>query len=1134
MIRTLVLICLIAFACRAAQAVEYSFSIQDHLDHTWTNELVHYDITAAPGEFRPGSAQLRDENGHTLPVQLANVSTHPDGSVKTAEVWFIVSVPAGEKRAFVLTGGRQESAPQPAADDLSAKIENGSAVLSDSKIAVRVLNGEKKWDTPQAASQLPAPLQGVRLPSGVWTGRGWFETAHRATGYSARLTDDGPVFKRAVIEYSFARPAGWSREHDPFYRMTVQLVAGQPLATITEEFNLGDPKVYQPPHFDSEKQEMLWDWWSWRPHEAQDNFVFSLYDGWHPTHARVISPSVTSPEKGKVDSGHESEYALPYGQEGKEHFEFSLTPWANWEPDSSSIYTLYKPADSASDILSILPFAPGRWRNPDMLPHEPSFIHQHTSTSSLRVYSTSKPDLFVRAPLHLGRREWAIAALRNPSVVDEKTVDTPIAALSRKLSWSLDKIKDWTLSWKTTAQYPHLFVKAGDLAGLRARIKSSPVLEAALRKESYIAVHRYLLDGKPDDLAKAYDEVLATLNGKIRDVFAWQGGERVSINTFPWHLQTCAAQADVVLADPALTAEQRDALLARFAFLSYVLRDDDFLPPRKAGFGWGSANMPVNVGGARAMLAALLSDHPRTADWIENSKKYFTYVVEQYYGKDGSPYSCPHYMITEGGPVATTLLALQNTGRLGDIRTTFPALHAYGRFLVDMTTPQDVRFGQRLLPISGDSYWEGNPLAGQFAPLFKTDDPALASALMWTWQQSGAPLSGFTNAAFFLDPTIPARAPQVKSAAYPGYGAFLRNGFDTAQESYIQIRFGNFTIDHTHDDAGSLHWYARGVPLALNFAPMYTPFIEDPWWYSTLSYNHHEYDQPVPCPGDGKPGNPDCFYTGKAWYDHRFEPNTALAPVADQVAADSSITEMHGTLDAFVSTPGADYARGSAKREWFEIRPYFYKDRGLPEPWTPNTVFDKVHLKQPFLWTRHFIWVKDENPDGPQYLIITDDLSGNHELEPAFNFWCLADSVKAVGARQYAFSGQHGLDLDMFVLEPQQGRVQTGEWSHTQAFLKSTEEKQEFVRVYGSKNGGGFHVVLFPRKPNEPQPKVETLQGGKVVKISLPDQTHWIVLSPQPVTIRDGKMKFTGTAGVVKKWKDGRTQVYRFDEKGKR
>jgi hypothetical protein len=303
-----------------------------------------------------------------------------------------------------------------------------------------------------------------------------------------------------------------------------------------------------------------------------------------------------------------------------------------------------------------------------------------------------------------------------------------------------------------------------------------------------------------------------------------------------------------------------------------------------------------------------------------------------------------------------------------------------------------------------------------------------------------------------------------------------------------------------------------------------TPIAPQNWWHSTLSYNHEEHKQLIPCPGRGEPG---CFYTGKSWYEHTIEPHTSLAPIADMSA--ESILDVHGKITAFSAQQEADYVCGEVNRHWFEKSPYYYCNEGLPSPWAAQeSKFEKIAIKQAFKWTRQFAFVKDENPDGPAYLVITDDLSGNQELEPAFNFWCLANDVKEVGNRQYYFTGQHGVDLDMFVLQPGEGRIQLGEWGHHQGFLvggDGMEENQKFVRVYGKLDGKGFHVVLYPHKANESQPKVEMLADGNLTKLILPDQIHWILLSKEPVTVADGSVKMTGTAGVIKKWNDGKVRI---------
>jgi hypothetical protein len=87
------------------------------------------------------------------------------------------------------------------------------------------------------------------------------------------------------------------------------------------------------------------------------------------------------------------------------------------------------------------------------------------------------------------------------------------------------------------------------------------------------------------------------------------------------------------------------------------------------------------------------------------------------------------------------------------------------------------------------------------------------------------------------------------------------------------------------------------------------------------------------------------------------------------------------------------------------------------------------------------------------------------------------------------------------------------------------EESQKLARMYGPRGGEGFLAVLYPRKMNEPEPQVESLANGTLVKLTLPDQTHWILLSKEPVTVSDGPVTLTGTAAVLKRWQDGQVEV---------
>jgi hypothetical protein len=244
--------------------------------------------------------------------------------------------------------------------------------------------------------------------------------------------------------------------------------------------------------------------------------------------------------------------------------------------------------------------------------------------------------------------------------------------------------------------------------------------------------------------------------------------------------------------------------------------------------------------------------------------------------------------------------------------------------------------------------------------------------------------------------------------------------------------------------------------------------------------------------------------------------------------ASPQFTEVHGKITAFAAQAGVDYIRGEANRHWFHRKPYYYRPDGSPSPWAPQSSFEALAIQQPFRWVRQFAFVKDEKPDGPCYLVIADDLTGNQELEPAFNYWCLASDVKEVAPRHLRFTGQHGLDCEMLALAPAAGRIQFGEWGHKQNFLvgdPGMEENQTLARVYGPRGGQGFLAVLYPRKADEPEPKVELVAGGKLVKVTLPDQTHWILLSKEPVEVNDGPLTLSGTVAVAKRWNDGRVLV---------
>ena len=248
-----------------------------------------------------------------------------------------------------------------------------------------------------------------------------------------------------------------------------------------------------------------------------------------------------------------------------------------------------------------------------------------------------------------------------------------------------------------------------------------------------------------------------------------------------------------------------------------------------------------------------------------------------------------------------------------------------------------------------------------------------------------------------------------------------------------------------------------------------------------------------------------------------------MAPLADPSAGQRR--DVYGHLTAFAAQPGADYLRGMAARHRLDRLPYYNQPDGDPDPGCRGTEFAQADLAHPFTWTRQLAFIKDEAPEGPGYLVIADDLAGNCELTPAFNFWCLAAQV-VQNRRQLYFHGAFGLDLDLLVVKPDDGRIESAVGdSISSPSGTDLQETQQSARIYGQADGGGFRIVLYPRKANEPMPRVDALAHGAVLRVTLPTQTHWILLTPDPVTVTDGPVTLTGTAAVVKKWRNGRVQL---------
>jgi hypothetical protein len=1121
----------------AGAAMTKTFTITEPFGLAWGPDRVNYPVEFPQGQVAPLGVALKNAQGQPVPVQLSDV-TYWDAKqkwVKSAVVSFMAALQPNEKGTWTLTAGTK-AVKQPKTD-LEADVAKASIVLTTTKTGIRLPVGAMTYPQPMDAAAVPAPIQGIRLGNGQWIGKGWWQTERPCLGYSAKVVASGPVFARVALQYTFA--------DNTFYKATVELNAGQDLAVVSEEFNLSDGKRYAmpeqggakpgdtfafvKPRFTSKTDEMMWDWWcpSAGLVPSENCYRFAFYQGLQPDSAEFAGRNPH--EYVKAGDG-----GLTFGKDGRV---IGLNAWSQWVGDESFYFGAYN-AKGTPDELAIVALRPGQWEHPDLDPHPNKTLKQYVQTNNLWIDRETKPELILRAPTNLGKRVYGIGVLQRKPVTTDTTTNLPVAygdvqtgivpALDknnvpqvktqtgteimlrhiRMGRLELDTVKDWVVDYPETSKFPRLFVDAGDLARMQARAKKN------LADQQHLRWVRWLNDGNPATGQQLITESLAFLKNFCQTFALTDYGHMMyAINT-----GTIAHQVDTALAVPEITPEQRVQLLRLSALNLYNSLADDYVPPRRAGFAWGSANMQAQLRARGALMAALLPNHPQGKAWRQYLTEWVTGYTETQVNEAGATLECPHYggMAVELGVVP--LLALAHCGDL-DTSAAVKRYKAAAQHRLGTLLPWDLRGNMRSCPPVGDGYYDSDGTFIMMAALLEKADPQMAKQLVWGIQESGGSMGGHpTLIGALIDPGLAPAVPALKSENYPGDGFVMRNGFPRKDETYLYVTAGSFSIGHGHSDRGAFILYSKGAPLMADFAAMYTPSIREAWHHAGgLSFNHDETLKD--CPGRDKPG---CYYTGKVWQEHTKEPFTSLQPGWDPTAA--NLDEAFGTVTRFATTANVDYAEMARKISYLARVPY-----QQPETHgrlaTEDFALEDVWAKKPFTWTRRYALVKSPDPLGHNYLVFRDDLAGNREFTPALNLWALADKLEVKG-QTGAYTGTFGVDLDCYVAEPSTFTTFSRTISHNnqfgfsryfgQTFGKTKPfESQILMQIPQAPNHGGYFVALVPRKQDEPQPTYATVLGGNGIRVTFPDRTDTVVLLNQPGTVTVDDLTLQGTAFVV-------------------
>lgn len=560
-----------------------------------------------------------------------------------------------------------------------------------------------------------------------------------------------------------------------------------------------------------------------------------------------------------------------------------------------------------------------------------------------------------------------------------------------------------------------------------------------------------------------------------------------------WHggleMMRSGIRIALLLADERTTAEDRRRLKEAAALFGSILWDDDFVPLSLFsinGLNAGTENMPIQQQAYRDYYAMLLQQHPdftaRAQGVAERTLQTLRRIINEYGAEIGSP----HYIGASLEPTLIQALQLKQSGVV-DLFRTDDRLRKFAEFYMNLLTPPEIRFGRKRKLVSiGDGSTEGTEIPGMLATGFRDVDPELSARLMGAWNQGGKVHIGFFGSTvLMIDEEAPAKDPGLGNGNFPGYLTVLRHGWGTSDESALWFINGDFYRDHRHSDQGSFVLYALGVPLSVDWGSLYAPHAPGARMHnvvlkaSWIPWNENEL-----------PSLDDYFQRKTALQEVGFFQNSSFAKANITSLEDNTVWER------FVRS--------------------LHHDSSLPL----FAIYDKVDGPDDFVFSLNLMAQGEvDTPAGrvsPPLRTYRnpDDAQGPLEFPSLGTVFQLSPGLNRLG-----FTGQWGVDFEVYVLSQNNQEARIGNWAHRwhpgtehnefrQAQNRPFEERQHILRIKGMKE---FQAVVLPYRKNQKPSDLLVSNDGSDLWVTYGGKK--VVIGPTSWAYQDTNLDSLTTAG---------------------
>jgi hypothetical protein len=779
--------------CLVFHASAVDFVLREQLGYGWSNACVTFSLKPEQaGMLRKGGALL-GPGGKTIPCQLAEEGGLP-------QIAFQADLAPYTTAEYVLAPGGSRLAA-----DLEAVDAGGVIRLANSRIGIELRKALKAGEGPVAR---------IRLGSGVWTGGSSFAGGAPVKAYAVELTARGPVFAEAVCRASFADGGTWT--------LRFRVEAAEPVVLVEEQFDapggglfrvaLGD-KAFQPTHLMHRNADVTSSALMADP--VADYFLEPWLHWNNPRHGNWIAlytPSAVAPAwQARATADIKA-----------------VAPDATVDALAEEMKPTAKHRDANPDMLVAGLLKPSLWR-------DPKWAGRSTQIDP-SVQALVKDGLMtLEMPVQGGRRKWMLGALDKDASEEllmgknRRVAPPPQKLVVKHGDFPLDQVKDFVLDCDGDADnHPVLYIRKQDLPALKARLKSNPAELKRWTGEQ--PIDKYFLDGPIREFIASGDVRLGKMMAArgldyLQTCTDWylRQDERQTPGAAP-HMQSLILSTlnllDPVMSTDAVAPEARKRILARIAFLGYVVNSPDYWSQERGYCGF--ANMSSIVALYQTALGCMVPSHPKGREWGERGLNELHRELLAWSDADGGWLEAPHYAMVTFDHILGGFTMGHNAG-YGDY-VYDPRMRKVIEWFAAISTPGDSRTGGfRHHPPIGNTY-HGEPTGayGILAGLWKARDPDFASRMQWMYEQNGSfaglgigwnfpTMLGYQF--LFSQHGVAARPASCGSGLFRETGVVLRDAMGSGRETYLHMIAGS-NHDHYDVDSGSMVLYGKGRILA--------------------------------------------------------------------------------------------------------------------------------------------------------------------------------------------------------------------------------------------------------------------------------------------------------------------------------